>query len=62
MRDAYGMNIICCTPEQVRYPINIASTEPIVRQKTIDYLLRGIEAAEALGAGMVQIVPGVRLL
>ena len=56
--DDRGLRIICCTPEQVRYPLNLASTEPKVRARTLEYLKRGVDAAGVLGAGMVQVVPG----
>lgn len=56
--EAHNMNIICCTPEQVRYPINIASADLDIRKRTLDYLLRSVDVAEILGAQMLQIVPG----
>ena len=43
--DDRGLRIICCTPEQVRYPLNLASTEPKVRARTLEYLKRGVDAA-----------------
>lgn len=53
-----GLRIICCTPEQVRYPLNMASGDPKIRAATLTYLKRGVDAAKVLGAAMIQVVPG----
>lgn len=58
MADDRELEIICCTPEQVRYPLNLAATDETVRNRTVEYLKYGVESASVLGAGMVQVVPG----
>lgn len=52
------MNVVCLTPEQIWYPVNIAAKEPEIRKRGIDYLLRAVDAAAELGAGLLQVVPG----
>ncbi len=53
-----GTKIICCTPEQIRYPINIADPDPDVHARTMAYMHTTLEATAALEAPMYQIVPG----
>lgn len=53
-----GTRIICCTPEQCRYPVNMAATDRETKERTIRYHLRCLEAAAALEAPMYQVVPG----
>jgi len=52
------MNIMCLTPEQIRYPFNISSTDERVRRRGVDYLLHGLDVARDLGAKLYQVVPG----
>ena len=47
-----GTRIICCTPEQCRYPVNMAATDRETKERTIRYHLRCLEAAAALEAPM----------
>lgn len=49
---------VCFTPEQVIYPINIAAADPTARQRSIDYFLRSLDIAVALGAPRVLVTSG----
>ncbi|WP_050184004.1 sugar phosphate isomerase/epimerase family protein [Domibacillus robiginosus] len=53
-----GLHLICLTPEQCIYPVNIAAKEPEVRQRSIEYFLKSLEISSALECNMLQIVPG----
>jgi protein FrlC len=53
-----NLKLICYTPEQCIYPVNIAAKEPHIRQKSIQYFMKSLEAAAELGATMFQTVPG----
>lgn len=52
------LKLICYTPEQCIYPINIAAKEPHIRSKSLHYFRKSLEAAAELGTNMFQIVPG----
>ena len=52
------LKLICVTPEQCIYPVNIAAKEPNVRERSINYFLKSLEVTAELGANMLQIVPG----
>ena len=52
------LQLICVTPEQCIYPVNIAAREPNVRERSIHYFLKSIEVTSELGANMLQIIPG----
>ena len=56
--ESRGMEIVCCTPEQIRYPFNIASTEEAVRRRSVDYLSFALEMTAEMGAKLFQVVPG----
>ena len=58
MADERGIKIVCCTPEQVRYPLNLASEQEKIRRRTVEYLKRSVDAAVVLGADRIQAVPG----
>ncbi len=53
-----GLNISCYTPEQVIYPINIAAKEDYIRQKSIEYFKRCLEAASELETDKMLVTPG----
>ncbi|UUZ81192.1 sugar phosphate isomerase/epimerase [Paenibacillus sp. P26] len=53
-----GLSLICCTPKQVGYPLNIAAEEAGVRSASVAYLQRSLELAAELGANLFQVVPG----
>lgn len=53
-----GLNPICFTPKQGGYPLNIAADDPIIRQKSLDYLLKSVDIAAELDVPMLQLLPG----
>jgi protein FrlC len=53
-----GLQLICYTPEQCMYPFNIAAKEDCIREKSIHYFVKSIDAAAELGATLFQTVPG----
>ncbi len=52
------LNVICLTPEQCLYPINIASEDDIARKRSIAYFMRSVEMCEQLQTKMLLITPG----
>jgi fructoselysine 3-epimerase len=56
--ESRNLNLICYTPEQCVYPINIAAKESSIRDRSINYYIKSLEAAAELGTNMFQIVPG----
>jgi fructoselysine 3-epimerase len=56
--DRRQLKLICVTPEQCIYPVNIAAKEPDVRERSVKYFLKSLEVTAELGANMLQIVPG----
>lgn len=53
-----GMQVICMTPEQCMYPINIACDDPIMRRRSIDYFLRGVEMCTIMECDKLLVTPG----
>lgn len=56
--EARELSIVCYTPEQVIYPINLAAKEVEIRERSIDYFIRSAEAANVLGAPRMLVTPG----
>lgn len=56
--DSYGMVALCFTPEQVAYPINIASPDSGLRKRSIDQLKHAVEVTSALGAEFLFLTSG----
>ncbi|UWF77515.1 TIM barrel protein [Microbacterium neungamense] len=56
--EARGMRIACFTPEQVAYPVNIASPSPRLRAESVAMFRRAAEIAVQLGAGMLFLTAG----
>ena len=48
-----GMKVICITPEQCMYPINIACDDPVMRRRSIDYFKRGVEFCRIMDCPMM---------
>jgi protein FrlC len=57
--DELNMWVACYTQEQINYPVNIASFDPIHRKISVEYFCRGIEYAQILNAPAVFITSGV---
>jgi len=53
-----NLNVVCLTPEQCVYPINIAARESLVRKKSIEYFTRYIEIVHEIGGNRVMITSG----
>lgn len=53
-----ALKIVCLTPKQIGYPLNIADSDPQIRVDGITYLKRCIDAAAILETDMLQLVPG----
>ncbi|PTB87119.1 AP endonuclease [Thalassospira xiamenensis] len=54
----HNLSTWCYTPEQVIYPINIASGDAVLRQKSIDLFYRAADIAAALGAKYLFLTSG----
>ncbi|WP_309065979.1 TIM barrel protein [Microbacterium sp.] len=55
---ARGLRIACFTPEQVAYPVNIASPSPRLRDESVAMFRRAAEIAVELGAGILFLTAG----
>ena len=53
-----GLSVRCFTPEQVVYPINIASGDAELRRASIDRFKRGADICAALDARYLFLTPG----
>lgn len=53
-----GMTMQCFTPEQVAYPVNIASSDVSVRGSSISMFLRAAELCVELGAPLLFLTSG----
>ncbi|MFS0774701.1 TIM barrel protein [Neobacillus sp. 3P2-tot-E-2] len=52
------LSVVCFTPEQCVYPINLAAKEDRLREKSIQYFIKSAEAAKELGAPLLLVTPG----
>jgi protein FrlC len=52
------LTLVCHTPEQCMYPINIASDYPAMRGRSIEYFKKNIDIASDLGAPLMLVTPG----
>ncbi|NRD77170.1 TIM barrel protein [Bacillus sp. BRMEA1] len=52
------LSVVCFTPEQCVYPINLAAKENQIREKSIQYFIKSAEAAKELEAPMLLVTPG----
>jgi len=57
-----SMHPICLTPEQGKYPINIAAEDPIARNRSIQTYIKCIQYASELECPTVQFHAGYNLL
>lgn len=53
-----GKRVICYTPEQCMYPVNIASRDETIRRFSLDYMKRAMEIANQLEAPRVLVTVG----
>ncbi|MGG1679341.1 TIM barrel protein [Neobacillus sp. NRS-1170] len=56
--DQRGLKVVCFTPEQCMYPINLAAKEPVIRERSIAYFKKSVETAVELAAPMVLVTAG----
>lgn len=59
--DELGLTVNNVTPKAVGWPVNIADTDDAIRAKAVAYMKRCVDAAEILGAGSLQLIPGTGL-
>jgi len=53
-----GLQIICFTPEQCAYPINIGSEDEIIRTRSLRYMLYGLQCTSLLECPQFLVTPG----
>lgn len=53
-----GISVHCFTPEQVLYPVNIASGDVAYREKSVECFLRAADFSAELGASYLFLTPG----
>jgi protein FrlC len=53
-----GLSIVCVTPEQVMYPVNVASPDTRLRAASVAMFRRAAELAVELGATRLFLTPG----
>lgn len=52
------LKVVCFTPEQCMYPINLAAKETTIRERSINYFKKSIDTAVELEAPMVLVTAG----
>jgi protein FrlC len=52
------LRLICYTPEQITYPINIAALEEDIRLLSLDYYQKALQVASELESPMMLLTPG----
>lgn len=53
-----GLSVACVTPEQVVYPVNIASPSRWLRESSVGMFLRAAELCVELGSPLLFLTPG----
>lgn len=56
--DQRELEVVCFTPEQCMYPINLAAKESAIRERSVAYFKKSIDAALELEAPMVLVTAG----
>ncbi len=56
--DDNGLTVRCFTPEQVLYPINIASGDSAYREASVERFMRAADISAELGATYLFLTPG----
>lgn len=57
----YGLQPVCLTPEQMRYPINIAASDDVCRRRSVDMFAKAIAYASELECPRVLVHAGYPL-
>lgn len=53
-----GLRVVCFTPEQCMYPINLAAKEKEVRERSVRYFQKSIQASAELESPLVLVTAG----
>lgn len=56
--ESRGLTVRCLTPEQVAYPVNLASPDTRLRAESVAMFRRAAELAAELGAAFLLLTPG----
>lgn len=56
--DVRGLTVVCFTPEQCMYPVNLAAKENAVRERSLQYFQKSIEASAELQSPIVLVTAG----
>lgn len=56
--DERNLKLVCLTPEQCMYPVNLGAEEERVRVRSIEYFRKALAAARILEASAVLVTPG----
>lgn len=56
--DDRGLKVVCFTPEQCMYPINLAAKEQTIRERSKRYFEKSIEASAELQSQLVLVTAG----
>lgn len=56
--DQRQLKVVCFTPEQCMYPINLAAKEKTIRERSITYFKKSVDAAVELEAPLVLVTAG----
>lgn len=56
--DTYGLHVVCFTPEQCLYPVNIAALDVNARKRSIDVFKKSIRYSSEMGAKYVVALAG----
>ncbi len=59
--DELGLKVNNVTPKAVGWPVNIADADEKMRKRAVAYMNRCVDAADILGAGSLQLIPGTGL-
>lgn len=58
----HGLRVINWCPEQVKYPINIASPDPFCRKRSVEYYVKSIQFASEVECRSCQFFAGWNML
>ncbi|MGR6917859.1 sugar phosphate isomerase/epimerase family protein [[Actinomadura] parvosata] len=56
--ESRGLTVACLTPEQVMYPVNLASPDTALRARSVAMFRRAAELCAELGAELLLLTPG----
>ncbi|MCG8499211.1 MAG: TIM barrel protein [Firmicutes bacterium] len=54
----HGLNVICFTPEQCMYPINLASKNEHIRKQSMEYFVKSMAIAAELNTDQLLVTSG----